>query len=191
VRYKGAKTVSITPDYAEVSKLTDEWLSPKQGTDAALAMAFGHVILREFHLDNPSEYFTDYVRQYTDMPLLVVLDKHDDASLKSTRFLRASDLVDNLSQENNPDWKTIGIDEISEQLVSPQGSIGYRWGQKGKWNIDEREGLSGEKTKLKLSLIGEDVSAVSFMSIGQRAVMTMCWLKTYLQNSSRVRMAKS
>ncbi len=31
VRYKGAKTVSITPDYAEVSKLTDEWLNPKQG----------------------------------------------------------------------------------------------------------------------------------------------------------------
>ncbi|MGQ7250045.1 molybdopterin-dependent oxidoreductase, partial [Halomonas sp. V046] len=26
VRYKGTKTVSITPDYAEVSKLTDEWL---------------------------------------------------------------------------------------------------------------------------------------------------------------------
>lgn len=162
VRYKGAKTVSITPDYAEVSKLTDEWLNPKQGTDAALAMAFGHVILREFHLDNPSEYFTNYVRQYTDMPMLVVLDKHDDSSLKAGRFLRASDLVDNLSQENNPDWKTIAIDEKSDQMVSPQGSIGYRWGQKGKWNIDEREGLEGKETKLQLTLIGNDVSAVSF-----------------------------
>ena len=47
VRYKGTKTVSITPDYAEVSKLTDEWLSAKQGTDAALAMAMGHVIVFE------------------------------------------------------------------------------------------------------------------------------------------------
>ena len=162
VRYKGAKTVSITPDYAEVSKLTDEWLNPKQGTDAALAMAFGHVILREFHLDNPSEYFTNYVRQYTDMPMLVVLDKHDDSSLKTARFLRASDLVDNLSQENNPEWKTIAIDEKSDQMVSPQGSIGYRWGQKGKWNIDEREGLEGKETTLQLTLIGNDVSAVSF-----------------------------
>ncbi|PCI71579.1 MAG: nitrate reductase subunit alpha, partial [Piscirickettsiaceae bacterium] len=162
VRYKGAKTVSITPDYAEVSKLTDEWLSPKQGTDAALAMAFGHVILREFHLDNPSEYFTDYVRQYTDMPVLVILDKFDDASLKTGRFLRASDLVDNLNQENNPEWKTIAFDEISNELVSPQGSIGYRWGQKGQWNIQEREGLEGKETKLQLSVIGKDVSAVSF-----------------------------
>ncbi|MEZ5525384.1 MAG: nitrate reductase subunit alpha [Pseudomonadales bacterium] len=162
VRYKGAKTVSITPDYAEVSKLTDEWLNPKQGSDAALGMAFGHVILREFHLDNPSEYFTDYVRKYTDFPMLVLLEDHDGSSLKPTRFLRASDLADNLGQGNNPEWKTIAIDENSKGLVSPQGSIGYRWGEKGKWNIEEREGGSGAETKLQLTLIGGDVSAVAF-----------------------------
>ncbi|MEN1322035.1 sulfate ABC transporter substrate-binding protein, partial [Pseudomonas aeruginosa] len=32
-------------------------------------LAMGHVMLREFHLDNPSQYFTDYVRRYTDMPM--------------------------------------------------------------------------------------------------------------------------
>ncbi len=162
VRYKGAKTVSITPDYAEVSKLTDEWLNPKQGTDAALGMAFGHVILREFHLENPSQYFTDYVRQYTDFPMLVVLDKYDDNSFKSTRFLRASDLANHLEQANNPEWKTVAIDENSHDFVSPTGSIGYRWGEKGKWNIQQREGAEGRETKLQLSLIGEDISPVSF-----------------------------
>ena len=168
VRYKGAKTVSITPDYAEVSKLTDEWLNPKQGTDAALGMAFGHVILKEYHLENPSEYFTDYVRKYTDFPMLVVLEKFDDissadgSSFKSTRFLRASDLADSLGQDNNPEWKTIAIDENSSELVSPQGSIGYRWGEKGKWNIEEREGKEGKDTKLQLSLIGGDVTPVAF-----------------------------
>jgi nitrate reductase alpha subunit len=60
VRYKGTKTVAITPDYSEVAKLTDLWLNPKQGTDAALAQAFNHVIFKEFHLDKPSAYFTDY-----------------------------------------------------------------------------------------------------------------------------------
>ncbi len=74
VRYKGAKGVVITPDFSEAAKLADTWLNPKQGTDAAIAMAFGHVILKEFHLDNPSEYFTDYVRRYSDMPMLVMLD---------------------------------------------------------------------------------------------------------------------
>ncbi|MEZ5483061.1 MAG: molybdopterin-dependent oxidoreductase [Porticoccaceae bacterium] len=36
-------------------------MNPKQGTDAALGMAFGHVILKEFHLEKPSAYFTEYV----------------------------------------------------------------------------------------------------------------------------------
>ncbi len=37
----------------------------------------GHVMLREFHLDNPRQYFTDYVRRYTDMPMLVMLEERD------------------------------------------------------------------------------------------------------------------
>jgi len=32
VRYKGAKTVAVTPDYSEVAKLADLWMHPKQGT---------------------------------------------------------------------------------------------------------------------------------------------------------------
>ena len=51
---------SICPDYSEASKFADLWISVKQGTDAALAMAMGHVILREFHLDRQAEYFEDY-----------------------------------------------------------------------------------------------------------------------------------
>jgi nitrate reductase alpha subunit len=167
VRYKGAKTVSITPDYSEVAKLTDQWLNPKQGTDAAIGMAFGHVILKEFHLENPSEYFTDYVRKYSDMPMLIILEDHDGTALKGGRFLRASDLADNLGQENNPEWKTIALDELSGELVSPQGSIGYRWGEDGQWNIEEREGKEGKETKLQLSLIGDkQVAGVAFPYFG-------------------------
>ena len=90
VRYKGTKTVAITPDYAEVSKLCDEWLSPKQGTDSALAIAMGHVIFKEFHLEKPSAYFTDYVRRYTDMPMLVELETRADGRLVPGKQLRAS-----------------------------------------------------------------------------------------------------
>jgi nitrate reductase alpha subunit len=163
VRYKGAKTIAITPDYSEVAKLTDMWLNPKQGTDAALGMAFGHVILREFHLDKPSEYFVDYVRRYTDMPMLVMLEQHGDG-YKPTRFLRASDLNDNLGEENNPDWKTIARDEISGELVSPNGAIGYRWGQQGKWNIEQKSGGSGADISLQLSQIdqGDGTASVAF-----------------------------
>ena len=72
VRYKGTKTVAVTPDYSEVAKLADIWMHPKQGTDAAVAMAMGHVILKEFYFPDGgkprSAYFDDYVRRYTDMP---------------------------------------------------------------------------------------------------------------------------
>ena len=171
VRYKGAKTVSITPDYAEVSKLTDQWVNPKQGTDSALAMAFGHVIMKEYHLEKPSQYFQDYVRQYSDMPLLVMLEPHKDGALKSGRYLRASDLDGNLGQENNPDWKTLAFDEISGSIVAPLGSIGFRWGEKGKWNIEEREGLNGKDTRLQLSLINgqENTRPVAFPYFGDEA----------------------
>ncbi|MCC2636465.1 MAG: narZ [Moraxellaceae bacterium] len=159
VRYKGAKTVSITPDYSEVAKLTDLWLNPKQGTDAALAQAFNHVIFKEFHLEKPSAYFTDYVRRYTDLPMLVLLEPHGEG-LAPTRFLRASDLSANLGQDNNPEWKTIAFDGKSGELVSPLGSIGYRWGESGKWNIEPREGGEGRDVELKLSFIDDAASAV-------------------------------
>lgn len=59
-RYRGTKVVSVFPDYAEGAKFGDLWLHPKQGTDAALALAMGHVILKEYHLAGNSDYFIDY-----------------------------------------------------------------------------------------------------------------------------------
>ncbi|HXH03313.1 MAG TPA: nitrate reductase subunit alpha [Candidatus Competibacteraceae bacterium] len=157
VRYKGAKVVVVTPDYSEASKFADIWLHPKQGTDAALAMAMGHVILREFHLDAKSEYFTQYCREKTDLPMLVLLEPRADGSYQSGRFLRASDLADRLGQANNPEWKTLAYDERSEQLVVPNGSIGFRWGEQGdnlgKWNLEPKDAVSGAEVQLGLSLI--------------------------------------
>jgi len=171
VRYKGTKTVSITPDYAEVSKLTDEWLSAKQGTDAALAMAMGHVILKEFHLDSPSAYFTDYVRRYTDMPFLVELEAREDGSYAPGRQLRASDFDASLGQENNPEWKTVAWDETRDQLVVPRGSIGFRWGETGdevgKWNLEPLDAAGTEiKPLLTLADHHDSVAKVAFPYFG-------------------------
>ncbi len=165
VRYKGTKTVSVTPDYSEVAKLTDEWMAPKQGTDSAMAMAMGHVILKEFHVEKPSTYFKEYVRKTTDFPYLIRLDESDQG-LQQGRFLRASDLAGNLGQENNPEWKTIGL--ANGELVSPTGSIGYRWGEKGKWNIEPRDAKSGSEIELSLSLkdIADEVVEVAFPYFG-------------------------
>ena len=40
-------------------------------------------------------------------------------------MLRAADLVNNLDQGKNPEWKTIAIDEKHSKLVAPQGSMGF------------------------------------------------------------------
>jgi nitrate reductase / nitrite oxidoreductase, alpha subunit len=159
VRYKGAKIVTVTPDYSEASKFADLWLHPKQGTDAALAMALGHVILKEFHIDKPSAYFTDYVREKTDLPFLVRLVKQGNNYVPD-RFIRASDFADNFGQANNPDWKTAAFNELDDNVVIPQGSIGFRWGEQGRWNLEAKE-ANGADVKLRLSLLNNSDAVVS------------------------------
>ncbi|TNF13380.1 MAG: nitrate reductase subunit alpha, partial [Rhodobacteraceae bacterium] len=169
-RYRGTKSAVICPDYSEASKFGDIWLNPKQGTDSALAMAMGHVILREYHLDRQAEYFEDYARRYSDMPMLVLLDEQDGRHVPG-KMLRASDLDGALGEANNPDWKTVAHDETSGNLVVPNGSIGFRWGEEGKWNLEDRAGA--KETRLRLSQVMEedhdDVVGVDFPYFGGAA----------------------
>ena len=130
-RYKGTKSVVISPDYSEASKFADLWLSPKQGTDSALAMAIGHVIFKEFHLERPDPYFTDYLKRYSDTPFLVRLERRGESYVPG-RFLRASDFPGALGQSNNPEWKPVLFDANSRKAALPRGSVGFRWGEKGK-----------------------------------------------------------
>jgi nitrate reductase alpha subunit len=169
-RYNGTKSAVITPDYSEASKFADIWLAPKQGTDAALALAMGHVILREFHLDRQAPYFQDYARRFTDMPMLVRLEEKDGKFVPG-RMLRADDFDDKLGQDNNPEWKTIAFDRETGNPVVPNGSIGFRWGEEGKWNLEQQ--ADGKDVELRLSLILEenrdDVVAVDFPYFGGMA----------------------
>ncbi len=165
-RYRGTKSVVVSPDYSEASKFSDLWLSVKQGTDSALAMAMGHVILKEFHVDRQADYFAGYVRKYTDMPMLVRLVKQK-GKLVPERLLRASDFAESLGETNNPEWKTVAIDEASGKIVAPLGSVGFRWGEKGKWNLEEKSS-DGSDVKLRLSLAeaNDETADVAFPYFG-------------------------
>ncbi|QTQ09247.1 nitrate reductase subunit alpha [Macrococcoides canis] len=131
VRYKGTKVVSVAPDYAENVKFADNWLAPNPGTDAALAQGMTHVILDEFYEKRQEPMFIDYAKQYTDMPFLIMLDKHED-TLKAGRFLRSSDLGDT---SEHSEWKPVVFDELSNSIVVPNGTMGQRWEKDVKWNI--------------------------------------------------------
>ena len=102
-RYRGQKVIAVAPDYADNVKFADEWLPAKPGTDAALAMAMGHVVLKEFFVDRETPYFADYVKTYTDLPYLVRLERVSTGSTdgRSTgvattagKFLTAADLAE-------------------------------------------------------------------------------------------------
>jgi nitrate reductase / nitrite oxidoreductase, alpha subunit len=152
MRYRGAKVVAVSPDYAEYVKFADTWLPAKAGTDGAMAMAMTFVILKEFYLDRSTPYFVDYAVRYTDLPFAVMLKKEGDA-YTSDRFLRGSDLGLDL---NNGDWKTVLFDGKTQAFVVPPGSIGFRWGEQGKWNIKLEDAVSGSEIDPVLSFAETD-----------------------------------
>ena len=150
-RYRGQKVVVVAPDYADNAKFADEWLHPHPGTDGALALAMGHVILKEFFVDRETPFFADYVRQFTDLPFLVTLTERDGAYVPG-KFLRAADLG---QSDEGSDWKTVVLDTDTGRAVVPNGSLGFRWTEsgKGRWNLELGE------IKPQLSLYGSKVSA--------------------------------
>ncbi len=154
-RYRGQKVVAVAPDYADNVKFADEWLPGKPGTDGALAMAMGHVILKEFFVDRTTPYFEEYTKAYTDLPHLVALEEVPTSSTtgdgpvyRPGKFLTAADLPGQDRQEH-AEFKTVVIDGRSDQPVVPNGSLGHRFGEtgKGRWNLD----LQGVDPKLTLA----------------------------------------
>jgi nitrate reductase alpha subunit len=133
-RYRGQKVIAVAPDYADNVKFADEWLPAQPGTDGALAMAMGHVILKEFFVDRQVGYFTDYVTRYTDLPFLVTLDDAGDGTFRPGKMLTAEDLG---STEDDAAFKTVLLDADATPTV-PNGSLGFRYGEAaaGRWNLD-------------------------------------------------------
>ena len=149
-RYRGQKVIVVSPDYADNTKFADEWLPARPGTDAALAMSMGHVILKEFFVDKSTPYFTDYVKRYTDLPFLVTITDKGTPG----KFLTAADLGDT---SEGAESKTVLLDAHGKPVV-PNGSLGHRFtaSGEGRWNLD----LEGVDPLLTLSGNG-DVAQVA------------------------------
>lgn len=154
VRYRGTKVVTVSPDYADNTKFADEWMPAQAGTDAALAMAMGHVILKEFLVDRRTPFFVDYVQQYTDLPFLIRLEEQEQG-LVPGKFLTAQDLGGTADEDA---WKTVLLDGATGQPVVPNGSMGFRYAEsgKGRWNLD----LEGVSPTLTLAGDGSEATEV-------------------------------
>ncbi|MFQ5804763.1 MAG: molybdopterin-dependent oxidoreductase, partial [Candidatus Methylomirabilales bacterium] len=80
-RYNGARVIAISPDFNASAMHADLWVPVNIGADAALALAMAQVIIRD------RLYREGFVREQTDMPLLVRVD--------SGKLLREQDLKRN------------------------------------------------------------------------------------------------
>jgi len=106
-KYNGTEVVAISPEFTPTAMHSSKWLNPKPGTDLALAMAFINVIIEEGYVA------TEYVKEQTDMPLLVRKD--------NGQFLRAEDLslVSMLAVEDNVFYMW---DEATGDIVQAPGT---------------------------------------------------------------------
>ncbi|HZM66905.1 MAG TPA: nitrate reductase subunit alpha [Nakamurella sp.] len=156
VRYRGTKVVSVSPDYSDNTKFADEWMPCAPGTDGAMAMAMGHVILSEFLVQHRTPFFVDYIQRYTDLPFLVKLEQHGEDYVPG-KNLTAADLGDGTgSDTEGAAFKPALVDGRTGEVTIPNGSLGFRYTESGvgKWNLDLGEIVP------QLTVLGDPAGAV-------------------------------
>jgi len=162
-RHNGSKMWVFAPDFNQVAKYADEWVRINAGQDGAWWMAANHVILKEFHHEQKIPYFLDYTKKYTDAPYLVELNQ-DGNEYRTGQLLRANRLTSYKGVENG-EWKFLMWDAVEQRPKMPMGSSGFRWGkEKGKWNLELKDGSDGSAIDPGLTFLGEgdDVVQVRF-----------------------------
>ncbi|HJO33201.1 MAG TPA: nitrate reductase subunit alpha, partial [Anaerolineales bacterium] len=161
-KYRGTKVVVMSPNYSDVSKYADLWVPVVPGSDGAYLQACIHVILKEFYADREVPYFTDYIKRYTNLPFMVILEPDSDGKkFHQGRFLRASDLAEYADQEN-AEWKMIMMDAQGKSHL-PTGTIGFRWEEEptGNWNLELKNAVTGEEFDPLITVLGKEEQRVT------------------------------
>ncbi|MCE4613620.1 MAG: nitrate reductase subunit alpha [Desulfurococcales archaeon] len=173
VRYRGTKIVVVSPDFSEHTRFADVWIPARAGSDGALALAMAHVILKEYYVERSVEFFIDYAKRFTDLPFLVVLEERN-GRYRPGKFLRLSDLDASeyldprYGEEKLPEWKLLVLDSNTGSIRLVNGSIGFRWDDSGRWNLELKDPVTGDPVDPALTLIGEadEVVDVEFPYFG-------------------------
>ncbi|MBU2444081.1 MAG: nitrate reductase subunit alpha [Bacteroidetes bacterium] len=154
-RHNGTKMYVFSPDFNQVAKYADHWVSLNAGQDGAWWMAVNHILLKEFHHDKQVPYFIDYTKKYSDAPYLVEM-KEEDGNYEAGQLLR-SNKIKKYSAVENGDWKFLMWDVKSNSPKMPMGSVGDRWGkEKGKWNLLLKDGLDGSEIDPELTFLNKN-----------------------------------
>ena len=124
-RLQGTRIVVIAADYSSTCSKADDAIVVRPGTTPALALGLSHVILRD------KLYDADYVRRWTDLPVLVRMD--------TLQYLRAEEVfgpgqaqLSNGTRVVRPGEKTPPPQAQQEQLV-PE-ALRREWGDFVVWD---------------------------------------------------------
>ena len=137
-RYRGAKSVVICPDYSEASKFADLWIirsrapMPRSPWPWATSSCASSTSTGRRRISRTMPANTPTCRCWCGW-------SSRTAGWCPAGCCARPISTDNLGEANNPEWKTVAFDETSESVVVPRGSVGFRWGEKGKWNLEEKD----------------------------------------------------
>jgi nitrate reductase alpha subunit len=126
-RLKGTKVVVVSVEYSATAPKADEVIIIRPGTDPAFALGLAQVLIAE------NRYDADFVKRFTDLPLLVRLD-----SLKLLRAgeaipgYRPADLA-NITTVLKPGQAAPPFPLQEKQLI-PEG-LRNEWGDFAVWDL--------------------------------------------------------
>jgi len=124
-RLKGTRVVVIACEYSATSSKADEAIVVRPGTTPALALGLANVIFRE------KLYDADYVRRWTDLPILVRMD--------SLQYLRAQDVFGDKPAALNNQTRVLGPDDQEppagkqDEMLVPE-DLRRQWGDYVWWD---------------------------------------------------------
>lgn len=109
---RGAKIVTITPEYSPPATKSDYWIPIRPATDTALFLG-----LTRWLMDN-DKYDADFVKRFTDFPLLVRVD--------TLERLRAADLFPEYEPGLAPDGPSFSQQELKPEQYATLGDYVVR-----------------------------------------------------------------
>lgn len=109
---RGAKIVTITPEYSPPATKSDYWIPIRPATDTALFLG-----ITRWLMDN-DKYDADFVKRFTDFPLLVRVD--------TLERLRAADLFPNYEPGLAPDGPSFAQQQLKPEQYATLGDYVVR-----------------------------------------------------------------
>jgi nitrate reductase alpha subunit len=128
-RLKGTRVIVIACEYSATSTKADEAVVVRPGTTPALALGLANVIFRE------KLYDADYVRRWTDLPILVRMD--------TLQYLRAADVFGGKPGELKNQTKVLAASEKEpppgkqDDMLVPE-ALRNQWGDYVWWDAGSK-----------------------------------------------------